>query len=141
MSIFAAQGREQFLLEGIIVALWTIGCGFSYYIMHYSSKLRFPLLRHVGVLAGMTLFVVLALQLWGAYGTKTAWYSLKETLPADVWQFLRASVKKDSGIWKRFLRLSELWLTEVKDMEGLKKKFESLIVEYIKRNLLGSQSS
>ncbi len=133
MSIFAAQGREQFLLEGVIVALWTIGCGVAYYIMFISSRLRFPIVRHLGVLFGMTLFVVLSLQLWTAYGTKTPWYSLKETLPSDVWQYLRASVKKDSGLVKRFLRLSELWLTEVKDFEALRKKFDLLIVEYAKR--------
>jgi hypothetical protein len=132
LSIFAAQGREQFLLEGIIVALWTIGCAISYFMIYQFSKLRFPLLRHVGILLGMSLFIVLALQVWTAYGTKTAWYSLKETLPAEVWHFLRSSVKKDSNLFKRLLRLSEIWLTE-KTFDGFQKKFELLIVDYVKR--------
>lgn len=131
--MFATQGRDQFLVEGIVVALWTLGCALAYYIMYQSTKLRFPLLRHVGVLFGMTLFIVLGLQLWTAYGAKTAWYSLKETLPADVWHYMSSSVKKNSGIVKRFLRLSELWLVEVKDFETLRKKFDLLIVEYVKR--------
>lgn len=140
LSIFAAQGREQFLLEGIIVAMWTIACALSCFFIVGASKLRFPLLRHVLILFGMSVFVVFALQLWGAYTTKTSWYSLRDTLPNQVWQFLRSSVKKDSGILKRLLRSSEVWLMEAKDFSAFQKKFDLLVVEYVKR-LLPSKGS
>ncbi len=133
LSIFAAQGRDQYTAEGIIVALWTIGCGLSYYGLFFFSKVRFPVIRHVGILLSLTCFFVLALEIWKAYTVKTAWYSLRETFPQDVWKFFASSVKKNSGLAKRLLRLSEIFLYDFKDWDTLYKKFDGLIVEYVKR--------
>lgn len=136
LSLFAAQGREQYLIEGIIVSLWTIGCGLSLYLLNLSTKIRFPLIKHILSVLFMTLFLIFGIQLWGAYCSKTLWYSLKDTLPPEVWSFISSSVKKNSGLFKRILRLGEYWLFESKDLEGFKKKFEALFVEYVKRTYL-----
>lgn len=135
--IFAPQGRDQFFIEGIIVALWTIGCGLSYSLMNWATRIRFPVVRHCLVILSMTLFIVLSLQIWNAYIDKTQWYSLRETLPAEVWSYLSGSVKKSSGLPKRLLRMSEYWLWETKDLEGFWKKFQALVVDYVRREYLG----
>jgi len=144
LSIFAAQGRDQYTAEGIIVALWTVICGLSYYGLFLSTKLRFPVLRHVCILLCLTCFVVFALEIFKAYTAKTMWYSLRETVPADVWKYLVSSVKKSSGLPKRLLRISEIWLFDFKDWESFQKKFEGLVVDYVKRvfqTLVAKQSA
>lgn len=133
MAIFAPQGRDQYLIEGIIVSSWTVGCGLCFYLIQMSTKLRFPLLRHILVMLFLTAFVVLATEIWSAYVAKTAWYSLKETVPGEVWFFLTSAVKKNSGLLKRLLRVSEIWLFEVKQYSDIYKKFNSLVVDYVKR--------
>ena len=55
---------------------------------------------------------MLLLQIWNAYVMKTGWYSLRETLPQELWAFLTSSVKRGSGPAKRLIRLSEFWLFE-----------------------------
>jgi len=137
LVLFAPQGRDQYFIEGIVVALWTIGAALSYALMNYATRLRFPVLRHLLVLLSMTLFIVLSLQIWNAYIDKTGWYSLRETLPVEVWSYLSGSVKKSSGLPKRLLRMSEYWLFETKDWEGFVKKFNTLVVDYMKREFLG----
>jgi len=64
------------------------------------------------VLLCATVSVVLLLQIWNAYVMKTGWYSLRETLPQELWAFLTSSVKRGSGPAKRLIRLSEYWLFE-----------------------------
>ena len=64
------------------------------------------------VLLCATVSVVLLLQIWNAYVMKTGWYSLRETLPQELWAFLTSSVKRGSGPAKRLIRLSEFWLFE-----------------------------
>lgn len=137
VGIFAPQGRDQYSVEGIIVALCTIGCGLSYFLLYWSTKVRFPLLRHVLVILSLTLFMVLSLQLWSAYTSKTLWYSLKDTFPADVWAFFASSVKKQSGLVKRLFRVSELWLV-TKDESAFYKKFDGLFVDYVKKTFFSS---
>lgn len=136
MVLFAPQGRDQYLIEGVVVALWTVGCGLSYSMMLWATRLRFPVLRHALVLLSMTLFVVLALQIWQAYIDKTSWYSLRDTVPAELWAWLSASVKKTSGLPKRLLRMSEFWLYESKDWPTFVKKFNALVTEYVRREFL-----
>ena len=134
-QIFSAgQSREQYTLEGIIVALWTIGFGVSLYAMHYSTKIRFSIARHVGVILFLSTAITFLLQIWNAYLDKTKWYNLKETLPDVVWVYFSSTVKKSSGVFKRLLRLSEYMLFEYKDFNLLFKKFKLLVVDYIFRS-------
>jgi hypothetical protein len=137
LSIFSPQGRDQYLVEGIIVALWTVGAGLAAYFAAYSTKIPVPLLREVLVLVFMTCFIVLGVQIWMAYVSKTAWYSLKETIPPVLWTYITSGVKKNSDLFKRLLRMSEIWLFEIKglDFEAFEKKFQLLVVDYVKRSL------
>lgn len=133
LEIFAGQGREQYFIEGLIVALWTVGCGLAGALLHYSPRLPFPPLRHAAVLLSMTVFIVLSLQIWGAYVDKTRWYSLRETLPGEVWGYLTSSVKKNSWLPKRLMRLSEYVLYDYKNWEGFQKKAKLLVLDYVER--------
>jgi hypothetical protein len=137
LSIFAPQGRDQYLIEGIIVALWTVGAGLAAYFAAQSTKIPVPLLREVLVLAFVTCFIVLGVQIWTAYVSKTAWYSLKETVPPILWTYISSGVKKNSDLFKRLLRMSEIWLFEIKglDFDVFGKKFQLLVVDYLKRSL------
>lgn len=71
--LFAGQGREQYIWEGIIVALWTLGCGVSLASLYASSKSRYFIVQHVGVLLSMSAFILLGIQIWNAYVDKTRW--------------------------------------------------------------------
>jgi hypothetical protein len=61
--------------------------------------------------------------------------SPQDTFPPALWNFLSSSVKKSSGLLKRLLRLSEIWLYEYKDFQGFKKRSHALLFDYIKRSL------
>jgi hypothetical protein len=137
VGIFAPQGRDQYFVEGVIVALCTIGSGLSYYLLFWATKIRFPLVRHVAVIFFLTVFVVLAIHLWNFYTMKTMWYNLKETVPENVWQWLTGSVKKQSGLLKRLMRVSEIWLT-TKEESAWYKKFDALVIDYVKKTFLSS---
>lgn len=76
------------------------------------------------------------MELWNAYTMKTSWYKLQDTLPETVWTWLSSTVKKNSSLPKRLLRIFEYWLMECKDWDGLKKKVKVLIVDYLSRKYL-----
>lgn len=45
--VFAGQGRDQYLVEGIFVALLTLGNGLALCLMLAATRIkRFPLFRH-----------------------------------------------------------------------------------------------
>eukprot|EP01038_Epipyxis_sp_PR26KG_P005135 gene5135-7151_t len=144
LTIFATQGRDQFLLEGIIVAFWTIGCGIAISLLIYSTKLSYSLLRHAGVILSMVIFIILSLQIWDAYVDKTGWYHLKDTFPPEVWHWFSSTIKKSSSLPKRLFRISEIWLYETKDLIAFRKKFDLLIIDYLKRwfqSIISSKST
>lgn len=131
ISIFATQGRDQYLLEGLIVAFMTLLSALAAYFMNISTKLRYPLLRHIVVILALAIWIVLGCYTFTTYRSKTGWYQLKDTLPPSLWSWMSASVKKSSTLPKRLWRLSEIWLFEAKDLSGFYKKFQALIVDYI----------
>ena len=131
LEIFATQGQQQFVLEGVVVALLTICCGVALTIIAGAPK--WPIgsfLRHVMVIVGMTVFIVCGLELMDAYVFKTPWYTTKETLPKAVWIYIASGVKKTSSLPKRLLRLSEIWLYEFKDWASFGKKSQSLLGDW-----------
>ena len=138
IEIFSSGDREQYLLEGLVVATFILGTALAGVLLFYSVKIRFAFVRHCAVIMSMSVFAVMLLQIWKMYTEKTAWYSLKETLPQISSSFLFSSVKKSSWLPKRLLRLSEIWLNDFHFTEGdwdkFKKKFASLIVDYIMRS-------
>lgn len=99
------------------------------------------------VILSFTIFIVLLLQIFNGYTHKTMWYSLKETFPQDVWQYLTSSVKKQSGVFKRLLRVSEIWLQQpslesfLKEPSVFYKKVDQLVVDYVKRTLFPSSAN
>lgn len=143
LSIFAPQGREQYLLEGVIVAALTLTMAALCHLLRLSTSVRFPLLRHVLVLCCLAAFCTLGVQLWMAYVIKTPWYSLKETLPAELWRAVASSVKKTSGLGKRLWRLSEYWLLDpsAQDPAVLWKKADGLLLDYLKRQIASFRTS
>ena len=134
VSIFAGQGREQYTLEGIIVALWTIGCGASLYFMHYFTTKRYSIVRHLGVIFCMSSFIVLLSLLIAQYLEKTKWYQISEvvdkTIYTSVTNYMKQTVKPSSGLFKRLVRISEYVLKEYKDYDSFAKKFKVIIVDY-----------
>jgi hypothetical protein len=131
--IFATRGREQYLLEGIIVALWTVASAGSLACTYFATKIPIPPLRHVLIILSLASFIVFSMQIWIAYIDKTPWYNISDTLPSDLWIWLSSGVKKNSGILKRCYRLSEMYLKEYKDLNSFKKKIEVVLVDYIKK--------
>lgn len=66
---------------------------------------------------------------------QTRWYSIRDTVPPAYWTFLSSSVKKSSGIAKRLVRLSEIFLFDFKDWPGFQKTARMMIVDYILRQV------
>ena len=126
--------------------MWTAGAGFAAYLTIYATKVPFSIVRHVGVLITMSIFIILCIQIWNAYIDKTQWYSLKDTMPAELWAWFASSIKKSTSLPKRLYRVSQIWLLETKYipsnifdtkvLRGFYKKFDALVVEYIKRQLV-----
>jgi thiol-disulfide isomerase/thioredoxin len=77
LRIFAGQGRDQYFIEGLIVAAWTVGCGIAVILLLSSTRMPYAIVRHVMVLFSMSMFIVLGIQIWQAYVDKTGWYNLK----------------------------------------------------------------
>lgn len=69
-KIFADYQREQYFFEGFIVAAWTVGCGLAGLAMYYVHKVPLAPLRHLIVIAAMTVFVVLGVEIFQAYVDK-----------------------------------------------------------------------
>lgn len=133
LVVFAPQGRDQYLIEGLVVALWTILAGASLYLLLLTSKIRFFVLRHVLVILTFSAFLVAIVEIGQAYILKTPWYSIKETFPPALWFYLTSAVKKNSDIFKRLWRLSEYWLLEAKDLHMMQKKIQSLLIDFLIR--------
>ncbi len=140
LTIFAGQGRDQYLLEGLIVGLLTVGCGIAGMMMIGASKIKSPepLTRHIGVILALSLFVVLSLEIAELYKLKTGWYQVKDTLPPGMWAWMSGSVKKSTGLVKRMFRLSEVFINEYSTFGGFKKKAKSIILDYLSRRLFGN---
>jgi len=141
ISIFAGQGREQYTLEGIIIALWTIGCGLSLYLMHYFTTKRYSIVRHLGVILCMSSFIVLLSLLTTQYLEKTKWYQISEVVDKTIYtaatNYMKQTVKPSSGLFKRLVRISEYVLKEYKDFDSFGKKFKVIIVDYILEHVYG----
>jgi hypothetical protein len=60
-------------------------------------------------------------------------------LPQPVWSYISSSVKKNSGIFKRLLRVSEFWIFENKDWGMFQKKFKALVLDFLYRQLFVSK--
>ena len=140
IRIFAtAGGRDQYLLEGIIIALLTIGSSFAIILTYYSSKLPIWLLRHIFILLTISIYIVFILQIWVVYVDKTRWYNLKSTMPPEIWYYITSSVKKSSNLFKRLIRISEIWLFEYKDWNNYNNKVKLLVIDYLIK-IFGLQS-
>jgi hypothetical protein len=136
IQIFAGQGREQYVLEGMIIAGVSVLVAIAgTVVVKAPSWTNLPsILRHVLVIAGLAVFVTFSIQLAEIYIFKTPWYNIKETIPEDIWTWMRGSVRKTSTLPKRIMRLSEIWLYEFKDWTGFGKKAKSLLVDYLFRS-------
>lgn len=142
LTIFAGQGRDQYLLEGLIIGLLTVGCGVAGAMMVGASKIKSPepLTKHIGVILALALFVVFSLEIADLYKLKTGWYQVKDTLPPWMWAWMSGSVKKSTGLIKRMLRLSEVFINEYSTLGGFKKKAKSILLDYVSRKVFGSSS-
>lgn len=49
-NIMSGRNREQYLLEGIIIALLTIASSFSFILMYAATKAPYSIVRHTGVI-------------------------------------------------------------------------------------------
>jgi hypothetical protein len=142
LEIFASQGQQQYVLEGVLVAGLTVTCGLALAMVVGAPKLPVgSFMRHVLVLAGMAVVAVCLLELADAYMFKTPWYSAKETLPKELWASIASGVKRSSSLPKRLLRLSEIWMFEFKDWASFGKKAQSLMGDWVAQLLGGSGSS
>ena len=139
LEIFSGESREQFLLEGIIIAGYVLGAATGLILMHYSTTLSNVIVRHICVCISIGIFLTMGQNIFESYTHKTSWYNIKDTLPAPVWEFMSSSVKKNSGILKRIYRILEIFLSDDFDLfdgddwRKLQLKFRTLIIDYIIR--------
>jgi hypothetical protein len=65
-------------------------------------------------------------------------YSIRDTVPKELWTYLTGSVKKSSGIVKRFLRVSEIYLYDFRDWATFRKKAKQITIDYIMKTVLAA---
>ena len=96
LTIFAGAGRDQYLLEGIIISALTVGCGVAGMVMLGATKFRSPepFTRHIMVILALATFIALGTEIAQLYQMKTGWYQFKDTLPPEVWAWISGSVKR-----------------------------------------------
>ena len=68
-------------------------------------------------------------------------YITQDTVPPGLWKYFSSSVKKSSGIIKRLIRVSEIWIYEYKDFDGFLRRANILVGDYLKRFLFKSSGS
>ena len=137
ITLFMGQGREQYVLEGLVVSLYTLGLGFGTIALYYSSKREFghsffglPL-RSLICCCSLALCVLCGSLLFEAYCVKTQWYNFFETLPAELKHWMRAELRKSSGLVKRLYRAATLYLSEYKNWKTFLKKLKIIFVGYL----------
>ncbi|KAJ1442975.1 hypothetical protein B484DRAFT_40166 [Ochromonadaceae sp. CCMP2298] len=133
VQIFSSGGRDQFVLEGVVVVLMTLGAALSAHLTSRATYIKFPLVRHLLVLLSMAVCATLFTHIFQVYVIKTPWYTLKDTMPPELHAWMAANVKKSSSLFKRLFRVSQIWL-ESKDLSGFYRKFKLLVVDYIMRS-------
>jgi hypothetical protein len=135
-------GRDQTVLEGVAVALYTVGAGFSLWGLEKSSRIKNSYISRVVILLCLASSGVMLSKIWTCYTFKTTWYNLKGTMPSTVWNWIASPVKRTSGVWKRIFRLCEIFVLEYKSYENFAKKCKSILVDYLLRQLgLGANVS
>ena len=60
----------------------------------------------------------------------------QDTVPPELWRYLSSSVKKSSGLLKRLIRVSEIWMFEYKNFATFQSRAKILVMDYIKRSAL-----
>lgn len=136
IQIFSGGNRDQFLLEGVIVAFWTLAVACGCVGMMKSATLPSSAMRHVGVIVSLSIIIVFLTEICDLYGDKTEWYHVKDTYPSYAWSWLSVvsgPVKKQSRLWKRLLRVSELFLFDFRNWPSFKQRFQILLVDYLMR--------
>jgi len=141
IAIFGTQGQQQYLIEGLVVAALTVGCGLSLVMINQSSKLKvWGPLRHMLVILSLTAFTVCAMEIAECYIYKTPWYNLKETVPKDLWGWFSSGLRKNSSLGKRLWRISEIWMYEFKDWSAFGNKVGVILGDWAQR-AVGLQQS
>jgi oligosaccharyltransferase complex subunit gamma len=130
IQVFAGQGREQFVLEGFVIAGITMMLSLVLVGTKKAAQLPIPgAIRHALVIACVAIFIAIGIELTQTYQFKTPWYSIKDTLPPSLWEWLKDPVRKNSSLLKRIYRSSEFFLNEFKDWDSFGKKVRTLLVD------------
>lgn len=67
---------------------------------------------------------------------RLVYHHTQDTFPPELWRFLSTSVKKSSGLLKRLVRVSEIWMFEYKNFATFQSRSKVLVMDYIKRSAL-----
>lgn len=148
-SLFSPQSRDQTVLEGITVALFTLGISFSMYLVQVAasttsldmSRLNIGIVgwwleRLVrAVLAALALAVLLISfdALWESYIFKTQWYRIEETMPSWIWSSFMGKVTKSSGFVKRFVKLVTIYIYDFKSWPAFSKSIDTYLLRFLYR--------
>jgi len=151
-TLFSEGGRDQYVLEGVSVSLLCIAIGISIMVMNFAARNRtvddkvnpivgtaLNVLRVFATTIALAAAAVLLCKLFELYVFKTRWYDGIETMPEVLRPYLRAppKVKKSSGLIPRLAKFTYFSFVNAKTAGGVVKKFDTLVLAYVKRKLLG----
>jgi hypothetical protein len=151
-SLFSDQSRDQTVLEGLTIALFTLGFALSMYLAHVAAStpmLSFDpkviwknavgkIVRAVIVSAALALLLVSFNALWDSYIFKTQWYRVSETMPGYVWKPFTDKVVRSSGLLKRLQKLSTIFVYEFKTWDAFMKNCDTYLFKFLKRSVRGA---
>lgn len=111
-------------------------CGVFGLLTYYAAKLPIYIGRDVVIIVAIAVFTVSSVYIFEYYSLKASYYRMERILPAPLWMWFTAPVKKSSGILKRLIRVISFVLTECNSWDAFFGKVKSLLVDYIARSYL-----
>jgi len=155
--LFSEQSRDQTVLEGLTVALFTFGFALSLFFVNAvatSSRWHVPVvrrflpnsvngsidrvLRAIAVSAALALLLVSFDALWESYIYKTQWYRITDTMPKWIWKPFADKVVRSSGLAKRLLKLASVYIYDFKNWPAFYKSCDVYLFKFLNRSVFGS---
>ncbi|GAB5033214.1 cbl-interacting serine threonine-protein kinase 9 [Nannochloropsis oceanica] len=128
------DSSDQFVAEGLVMGSIQLCAGLSFVGMYwFASQKRNGIAQWLGINLSLAAALYFLHRLFAFYATKTRWYDVNSTLDPNLSTFLFGNMKKGSGLFRRVLRVTQLWLYEYKDWGVFRRTASSLMAKYVKK--------
>ncbi|EWM24709.1 Oligosaccharyl transferase complex, subunit OST3/OST6 [Nannochloropsis gaditana] len=125
---------DMFVFEGLLMGFLQLAAGLAFVLTYFfASRRRQTLLQWIGINLSLAAALYFLHQIFGFYSEKARWYRIQHIVDPMMANFLFGNMKKGSGLFRRLVRLTQLWLYEFKDLVSFRRSAMSYLGKYIKR--------